>query len=192
MINSRRLGWPVATAIALQMSVAGAAQDASFAAVEALSSPPPSAPPPQTTRVSREQPLAVQTRPTPPPPPRPAVRLDRTRKVLPKNQRGWMALILKAYPLSARGEQLEGTVHVTVTVDTTGRARECEVTQSSGHAILDEAACAGMLRYSRLHPALNAAGEPVTGSFSVQIPYLLEAKPEENLAPRVGFEPTTK
>lgn len=90
-----------------------------------------------------------------------------------------MARILEAYPSQARREQWQGTVGVIVTVDPMGRANECKVAQSSGHAILDEAACIGMRRYARLQPALNAAGEPVTGSFSTQIPYSLEPKLEE-------------
>jgi protein TonB len=54
-----------------------------------------------------------------------------------------------------------------------GRAANCQVTGSSGSSILDQAACAGMERYARFNPALDAAGNPTTGSYSTRITYRL-------------------
>jgi protein TonB len=68
---------------------------------------------------------------------------------------------------------VEGTVGVRVTVTADGRASGCSVTASSGSSILDEAACAGMERYARFDPALDAAGNPTTDTYSTRITYTL-------------------
>jgi protein TonB len=67
----------------------------------------------------------------------------------------------------------EGTVGVAVTVNGEGRVSACSVTSSSGSSILDRAACDGMERYARFDPALNAAGNPVSASWSTRIVYQL-------------------
>jgi len=77
------------------------------------------------------------------------------------------------YPREAKDQGLEGVVGVTVTVATTGRATECKVTESSGHAILDAAACEGIMRYARFEPALDRTGKPVPVTFSTRITYRL-------------------
>ncbi|MGB3806727.1 MAG: energy transducer TonB, partial [Erythrobacter sp.] len=68
----------------------------------------------------------------------------------------------------------EGTVGVRVTVTAEGRAANCRVTRSSGSSSLDEGACRSMERYARFNPALNAAGNPVTGAFATNLTYRLE------------------
>lgn len=78
-----------------------------------------------------------------------------------------------SYPIEAKDQRSEGVVGVTVTVATTSRATNCKVTQSSGHAILDAAACEGIMRYARFVPALDRKGQPVPGTFSTRITYRL-------------------
>jgi protein TonB len=75
--------------------------------------------------------------------------------------------------MEAREQRLEGVVGLTVTVSRDGRALNCKVTQSSGHAILDAAACTGMQRYARFDPALDRNGNPIASTFSTRITYRL-------------------
>ena len=124
----------------------------------------PAAPPPP--------PVAIETRPQmiPAPPPAP---VRGPRGVAPRNPRAWAARIHENYPIEAREQQWEGVVALTVTVEPDGRASDCKVTQSSGHAILDAAACTGMVRYSRFDPALDRDGRPIASTFSTRITYRL-------------------
>jgi protein TonB len=92
---------------------------------------------------------------------------------VPKNPREWAERIHDAYPIEAREQRLEGVVGLTVTVGRDGRAWNCEVTQSSGHAILDAAACTGIQRYARFDPALDRNGNPIASTFSTRITYRL-------------------
>lgn len=82
-----------------------------------------------------------------------------------------MARILEGYPVRAKREGLQGTVAVAVIVDKSGRSKNCEVTHSSGHASLDEAACKNMLRYSRFEPALDPDGNPIAMAYGQLITY---------------------
>jgi protein TonB len=47
----------------------------------------------------------------------------------------------KQYPALARRARLSGVVHVAVVVDGAGKILEVSVERSSGHEVLDEAAC---------------------------------------------------
>ncbi len=63
---------------------------------------------------------------------------------------------------------------VSATIGPDGRVSACSVSASSGSPVLDAAACEGMRRYARFKPALNAAGEPTTDSYSTRIVYRLD------------------
>jgi len=65
------------------------------------------------------------------------------------------------YPRAARRARLEGRVRVRFTVSADGRATECRVTTSSGHAQLDTATCRLIERRYRFEPARDAQGRPV-------------------------------
>jgi protein TonB len=93
--------------------------------------------------------------------------------VQPKGQRSWQARIIENYPRRAIQEEVQGTVGLRVAVDTEGRATGCSVTSSSGSNILDDAACKDMVRYARFEPALDADGNPISGSWSTRITYKL-------------------
>jgi periplasmic protein TonB len=148
--------------------------------------PPPVAPPPPISIAPAPPP--IQTQPTIPPPSPPALRIpppapagpppappapSQARGARTKNERSWAARIQENYPARALREEIEGTVGVRVTVTPDGRATGCSVTGSSGSDILDAAACAGMERYARFEPALDAAGNPTSGSYSTRITYRL-------------------
>jgi TonB family protein len=77
---------------------------------------------------------------------------------------------LADYPSRALREGLEGRVGFLLTVNEYGRVSECEVTSSSGHAVLDQAACQNLRRYARFEPATRY-GEPVAGQFESSLVY---------------------
>jgi len=146
--------------------------------------PPPVAPPPPISiSVAPPQIQTVDTPPPPapvfvqpsrppaPPPPPPAP--SQARGVQPDNQGSWSRRIQENYPPRAVRDEIQGRVGVRVTVGTNGRVADCSVTNSSGSSILDDAACAGMRSYARFKPALNDAGQAITGSYSTTIVYQL-------------------
>lgn len=142
--------------------------------------PPPVAPPPPISIAPSPPP--IRTQPTIPPPSPPALRVpppappaapSQARGARTKNERSWAARIQENYPARALREEIEGTVGVGVSVTPDGRVGSCQVTASSGSPILDDAACKGMERYARFDPALDAAGNPTTGSYSTRITYRL-------------------
>jgi protein TonB len=145
--------------------------------------PPPVAPPPPINIAVAPPPIQVQTvipppapvaRVVPPPaPPAPPPPPSQARGVEPRGLAGWSRRIQENYPTRAAREGTEGTVGVSVVVGTDGRASSCSVTSSSGSDILDAAACQGMERYARFDPALNDAGNPVSGRYSTRITYRL-------------------
>ena len=136
--------------------------------------PPPISferPAPQVQTVQLPPPPApVQvTAPPPAPPPPPAV--SKARGARPKGQGSWAARIQENYPSAALRKEIEGRVGVRVSVGPDGRVASCSVSSPSGSSDLDSAACEGMQRYARFDPALDAAGNPTTGSFSTSIVY---------------------
>lgn len=63
------------------------------------------------------------------------------------------------YPSRALRNEEEGSVNVEVIVGTNGRAKTCEIRETSGSDTLDRAACRNMMRYARWNPATDADGE---------------------------------
>lgn len=148
--------------------------------------PPIVAPPPPININPAPPPISVVTQapppppvvipraaPPPPPPPAPPPPPSQARPASPDNQGRWAARIQENYPSRAIRDEVEGRVGVRVTIGTNGRVTECSVTSSSGSNDLDRAACDGMERYARYNPALNAAGEPTTGTAQTTIVYQL-------------------
>ncbi len=152
--------------------------------------PPPVAPPPPINVAVAPPPIRTQVTIPPPAPPRLIVpppappappapppappAPSQARGVSPEGQSRWAARIQENYPAAAVRREIEGSVGVTVQVGTDGRVSGCTVSRSSGENVLDDAACEGMQRYARFNPALNAAGDPITGSFSTTIVYQLD------------------
>lgn len=85
----------------------------------------------------------------------------------------WARRIAENYPSRAIREGLSGAVGVSIAVGINGRATDCSISSTSGAAVLDEAACKGMLRYSRFTPATGNDGRPIEGSFSTTVNYSL-------------------
>lgn len=70
------------------------------------------------------------------------------------------------YRTSWINRKWEGTVAFRLSIGNDGRVRDCTVTQSTGHAALDDATCALVKRRAKFDPARNERGETVAGSFS--------------------------
>lgn len=85
----------------------------------------------------------------------------------------WARRIQLNYPAEALRLGLQGTVGIRVEINEFGRVWQCLVTSSSGHPILDQAACGAMVRYARFNPALDAEGNPTNGAHSRRIIYSL-------------------
>ncbi len=62
------------------------------------------------------------------------------------------------YPAEALRNGWEGTSAVRFTIDRRGRVVRCHVVKSSGHGILDEAACRAITDRARYIPARDGAG----------------------------------
>lgn len=108
------------------------------------------------------------------------------RGATPKNIRQWAPLVAQNYPVEAVRSELEGRVGVQVEIDPTGAVSRCMVTSSSGHAILDEAACKGMERYAQFNPARDSEGRPARGRYKTTVTFALHkpaTPPAEKPAP---------
>ena len=77
------------------------------------------------------------------------------------------------YPSRALREEREGTTGFRVTVGPDGRVTDCSITSSSGHADLDEAACANITRRARFKPATDGSGNPVQGAYSNRVRWVI-------------------
>lgn len=84
---------------------------------------------------------------------------------------GLSVRVTTGYPERALRNELTGTVGLTVTVTAEGRATNCVVTQSSGHAELDLAACKEIQEKARFDPALDAEGKPTSAQFSTKVTF---------------------
>lgn len=122
--------------------------------VETVPVPPP-APPPIV--------LAPPPPAAPPPPPKPAQ---------PRNNPATWATP-NDYPSRALREERTGTTGFRVTVSTDGRVASCQITSSSGHSDLDEAACANVTRRARFKPATDSSGNPVQGTYSNRVRWVI-------------------
>ena len=69
------------------------------------------------------------------------------------------------YPPSAIRAQEEGTVAYHLTVGADGHVTNCAVTQSSGHADLDDTSCRLLTRRARFNPGKDSSGASVGGVY---------------------------
>lgn len=77
------------------------------------------------------------------------------------------------YPPSSIRAEEEGTTAIKWTINTQGRVENCVVTQSSGSAALDQAACRALTRRARYSPAVDAAGNPIASTQSRRVVWRL-------------------
>lgn len=102
-----------------------------------------------------------------------------------REERIWARLIQMNYPTQALRYELQGTVGVRTEVDERGLVSRCFVIATSGHDVLDTAACQGMLRYAMFHPALDTNGDPTKSRYATRITYRIN---NTDLAPPVRLE----
>ena len=105
----------------------------------------------------------------------------------PLDPQVWAAQIQADYPSFALRNGEEGTVKMRLEVDPDGRVTDCRVTDSSGSAMLDQAACSGMTRYARYTPARDEQGNATRGAILQTIRYVLPDGP----TPPAGGPPPT-
>ena len=63
-----------------------------------------------------------------------------------------------SYPKESLENGEQGVVHYRVKIDRRGRARECEITRSSGHSRLDLATCEMLIENGVFTPGRNSRG----------------------------------
>lgn len=73
------------------------------------------------------------------------------------------------YPASAMRTEQSGVTHFRLTISAHGQVIDCEVTQSSGSALLDNTSCNLFKRRARFAPARDAAGAETEGSFTMAL-----------------------
>jgi len=122
--------------------------------IETVATPPPPAP------------IVLAPPPAAPPPPR-----GPSSEAQPRGNPGTWATT-NDYPSRALREERSGTTGFRVTVDTSGRVIDCQVTSSSGHADLDQATCQNVTRRARFRPAMED-GQPVQGTYSNRVRWVI-------------------
>lgn len=79
------------------------------------------------------------------------------------------------YPANALRQRHEGVTRFQLGIGTDGKVLSCEVTVSSGHAALDEAACANLRKRARFVAATGPDGAAVPGTYSSAVRWKLPA-----------------
>lgn len=67
------------------------------------------------------------------------------------------------YPAEALRQNAQGTTGFSLTIGPNGRVSNCQVTSSSGSAVLDAAACRILMSRARYTPARDSNGNPIAG-----------------------------
>ena len=99
--------------------------------------------------------------------PDPAVFMTRPNPVPAGNPGLWATT--NDYPLKALRDEIEGTSAFSVTVGPDGHVTECQIIASSGSPDLDQATCMNVTRRARFDPAMDAKGNPVSGSYQNRV-----------------------
>lgn len=127
--------------------------------------PPTTAPVITTTNVPPPVVFQTPVAAPPPAPPAPPPPPSKASGASPRGNPGSWATP-NDYPARALREERAGTTRFRVTIGPDGRVTNCEITGSSGHADLDEATCKNVTRRARFKPALDAAGNAISDTYS--------------------------
>jgi TonB family protein len=73
------------------------------------------------------------------------------------------------YPRLGLINKWEGTTAFRLDVGKDGRVSDCQVTSTSGYALLDEATCRLIRRRARFNPALNENGNPISWGYASRV-----------------------
>ena len=115
---------------------------------------PPAAPPPPIIQLPSLQPQ----------PPKKGVESP----AIPKNYPGLWANT-NDYPPKALQEGREGITAFSVKVSKDGTVTNCTVTESSGHADLDEATCSNVSKRAAFYPAQGKKGQSIEGKYANRV-----------------------
>ena len=77
------------------------------------------------------------------------------------------------YPKAALKQRLEGMTSMNLYITKSGKLSTCEITESSGHSILDQASCRMMAFKARFSPAKDINGENVAAILPHRINWTL-------------------
>ncbi|WP_156347843.1 energy transducer TonB [Sphingomonas sp. Leaf231] len=87
------------------------------------------------------------------------------------NRNDWIST--DDYPPSALRAGEQGVVGIALRIAADGRIDSCTVTESSGHATLDQATCRLYQRRARFTPARDDGGTPIIGTFNDRVRWQL-------------------
>jgi len=87
------------------------------------------------------------------------------------------------YPAGLGEAGAGGTVSVRYTVLTDGRAVDCRITRSSGHAALDETTCRLIERRFRFDPSRDGRGRPIVSDIVEDHSWIVEDLPPDPAEP---------
>lgn len=85
-----------------------------------------------------------------------------------------LAQVSQGYPPEALRQRLEGTTTFRALIDADGRAKECQIVQSSGHEILDTATCTKVIDHGRFEPARDERGRKTRGWYQSTLKWQLD------------------
>jgi protein TonB len=77
------------------------------------------------------------------------------------------------YPKESLANGEQGTVRYRVKIDRRGKARECEVVESSGYARLDSATCQLLMERARFTPRRDGSGKRTGASHEGKVTWRL-------------------
>lgn len=98
------------------------------------------------------------------PQPRPSASFDPVDATPRGNPANWITTA--DYRSSWIRRELTGTARFTLQVDTSGRVSDCQVTGSTGYAVLDRATCRLISARAVFNPAKGSDGKPTAGRYS--------------------------
>ena len=101
---------------------------------------------------------------------------SKARRATPVNLGEWAVKIQQDYPVEALQNRKDGVVTMRIAIGEDGRVRNCDVTNSSGSASLDEAACRGMVDHALYSAARDHAGAPISDTVTQSIRYVIPSK----------------
>lgn len=87
------------------------------------------------------------------------------------NPAGWVTT--DDYPARALREGREGTTGFSLSYNEDGKPTNCQITASSGSDDLDQQTCKSLMRNARFKPGRNSEGQPVAGTYSNRVRWVI-------------------
>lgn len=146
----------------------------------------------QTAGVAPGAPL--ETLPSPPPvqrdiaplPPPPSVPTGRPATPI-GNPGNW--ILTDDYPAIALRQNWTGITAFRLTIGLSGFVVGCDITRTSGYAVLDQTTCTLITQRASFRPARDAQGKPVVGYYSSRVRWELPTLDNPFASPDGSFSP---